>query len=79
MESAARGNANTAGITKKKVFLPDEMQTFTSSATPVFLKGLCSVQTLCIIKDSTHFLNLPSTTKFRLHKQANRSFTSAKH
>lgn len=70
--------------TKKKVLLPDEMQTFSSSATPKFLKGLRSGQILCIIKDSTHFLYLPSTTKFKLHKRlsqgkANRSFTSAKH
>lgn len=52
-----------------------EMQTFSSSATPEFSKkGLCSVQILGIIKDSTHFLYLPSTTNdFHKEKQTGRS------
>lgn len=58
----------------------DEMQTFGSSATPKFLKrGLCSVQILGIIKDSTHFLIFTLYHKRLSQGKANRSFTSAKH
>lgn len=58
-------------------------QTFGFSATLTLLKGLI-VQTLHFVKDSIHFLYLPSTSKFLLHKllslrEAQGSFTRDEH